>query len=1503
MKTRALLAILPLLCAVAAGTASAGVGGDPVRVYLAGEPRAAEAGRDFVGEIIIEAGADVFLSDMTLNGRGWTARPETPRASYTLYSGQKANYRFSAVPSDPDRPLVLSWLQDGVERRKIFDLSQAAYADARLGMARVFAPGKSLAQGGGRLPGWTPSPGLRDARPRERQFTDAGAAASRRTIQVEGDVYLFHYVVADGDTTYYPVPCRDFQVVVNGHYFDLQFGDIWYEMGLGYTDDGGHFSIDADWYFAENPDIQVVYNAQTHEAKVIHRDFDENVWGIKSEIHPDVSASSLDLGTFIPDTQKRNRAFFIAETITRGAEYLQDTHGFGIDIVEVQWPELGDVSWFNPVFGQIHIIHASGWRESSILHEYGHYWNEEGNGFKHGWELGWYCNGNCDDEVAYWFDDCGHCVWCEETGKVTWNEGMANLISVVCTDHIDQAYGHLSPVVFPYDFRTIDSQCDGLQDPDLTEGIFSAVLYDLIDAADDPEDDPAYPGYADLIGGLESEVFEVVCENCPRYGGRPQYPMWFLYCFKDRYPEYAEDVWEAAMNNGYDIDEARPGVPTYVSSTPAPGTSGPDNTIWVQWDAAPDDASGIAGYDINWSQDGSGPLTTMDVGDVVGVESDPLEPGTWYLTVRALDRAGNWDLEWATFGPWTVVEATGADLEYAYKTNWDYPLVPRNDDAAAPGDVTVSSYLAGGDTTTYWNTLGINDGDIPVNTTETAAQVDGVVVDTTSWPYLGPGAQGLKINQGPIRVEGGRHIIGSRLDHGETVAETNESDNHYAGQFVWRPSLTATNSSQQLPAPPPLSGGFDYFRFDQPLGFNCYGMDLDSYPSFQAVYMYAVDWGVDYDLKLYDNYATPENGFFSALAVSSRPANCLDSIVINGYNAGVVDYNLGIENRTYDGTWADSDFRIRAMPAGNIGYTYGPYVSHLTASMMVVIYMFVPDAASGGHVTFTLSTLGSWEAPVHLGCFDAGFSLGGLLSADQIEVATRDEPAVIHATASLTEYSAVAVWLDMEGDLDTGVSVVLNYAPRRCDLETVTPDGWAEPLVPHPDASVPYPYGVVSEPGHLTGNAASTRFYLCPTNTGQAPVLSTFPAAIGLDGEEIARYNMPALATGAEYRFRSPAFEIQGGLHTLDLSLDPDEAIVEHMETNNIHARQWAWSPASVSLGEIHPVVPPSTTGGHAGLSSSPVYNCAGFRSELLEPAEGRYAAAAVHGTPDQSLVLRIFPVDDDPQTAFRRYDAQSASARGTIDYALVDLQRAGARELDIGASRYEGCDTCTAFVSVAQSDGSTLVAGINGPFMASAEWLLDVHELTLTPGEWEIRLSEVNEDVDFAMALHGFDTFYSVTLDARHYGVSDSGPQGTNEVIVYETTEAIDLALVVWKSSRDHVIGWDDSYTVEITDTSTGIDHGPPAVTRLLEPAPNPFNPQTRIAFDLAETEPVSVRVYDLRGAVVRTLHEGGLAAGRHTLRWDGRDDAGRMLNSAAYFLRFRAGNVDATRKLTLVR
>lgn len=112
---------------------------------------------------------------------------------------------------------------------------------------------------------------------------------------------------------------------------------------------------------------------------------------------------------------------------------------------------------------------------------------------------------------------------------------------------------------------------------------------------------------------------------------------------------------------------------------------------------------------------------------------------------------------------------------------------------------------------------------------------------------------------------------------------------------------------------------------------------------------------------------------------------------------------------------------------------------------------------------------------------------------------------------------------------------------------------------------------------------------------------------------------------------------------------------------------------------------------------------------------------------------------------------------------------------------------------------------------------------------------------------------------------------------------------------------------TVTVTSASP-VDQTPrTAALNLLANVPNPFNPSTRITFDLADTGQgstrVSLRVFDLQGRLVKVLLEETMAADRHTAVWDGRDDQGAAVPSGVYVYRLSAAGKTLARTMTLAK
>ena len=98
------------------------------------------------------------------------------------------------------------------------------------------------------------------------------------------------------------------------------------------------------------------------------------------------------------------------------------------------------------------------------------------------------------------------------------------------------------------------------------------------------------------------------------------------------------------------------------------------------------------------------------------------------------------------------------------------------------------------------------------------------------------------------------------------------------------------------------------------------------------------------------------------------------------------------------------------------------------------------------------------------------------------------------------------------------------------------------------------------------------------------------------------------------------------------------------------------------------------------------------------------------------------------------------------------------------------------------------------------------------------------------------------------------------------------------------------------------------PEETALLANYPNPFNPETWIPYQLAESAEVTLTIYGMNGEIVRRLAVGHKAAGMYQSRsraayWDGRNQLGEPLASGLYFYTLTAGEFTATRRMLILK
>jgi hypothetical protein len=130
------------------------------------------------------------------------------------------------------------------------------------------------------------------------------------------------------------------------------------------------------------------------------------------------------------------------------------------------------------------------------------------------------------------------------------------------------------------------------------------------------------------------------------------------------------------------------------------------------------------------------------------------------------------------------------------------------------------------------------------------------------------------------------------------------------------------------------------------------------------------------------------------------------------------------------------------------------------------------------------------------------------------------------------------------------------------------------------------------------------------------------------------------------------------------------------------------------------------------------------------------------------------------------------------------------------------------------------------------------------------------------------------------------------------------DAGATVYKLSAVDAHGNEGPYASLTIDGTTGVTGGslPPELA-LSAPAPNPLRGSCTMRLALPREAHVSLAVFDQQGRRMRTLLAGALSAGEHPIAWDGRDDSGRPVASALYFVRLESGGRAISRRLVVVR
>jgi hypothetical protein len=160
--------------------------------------------------------------------------------------------------------------------------------------------------------------------------------------------------------------------------------------------------------------------------------------------------------------------------------------------------------------------------------------------------------------------------------------------------------------------------------------------------------------------------------------------------------------------------------------------------------------------------------------------------------------------------------------------------------------------------------------------------------------------------------------------------------------------------------------------------------------------------------------------------------------------------------------------------------------------------------------------------------------------------------------------------------------------------------------------------------------------------------------------------------------------------------------------------------------------------------------------------------------------------------------------------------------------------------------------------------------------------------------------------LDSTQFRVGIAGPRGISSDSLVFTLSAQAANALGSLHMRNIRLNKTASADLDVAGIVLGVQErssSRPGGFNLVGCYPNPFNPSTRIVFDVPVQSRIVLDIFSPLGVKVRSLVCGVQAEGRHEVSWDGRSEAALPLASGAYFCRMSTGTYVKTIALLMVK
>ncbi|HPV14640.1 MAG TPA: choice-of-anchor J domain-containing protein [Candidatus Cloacimonadota bacterium] len=329
--------------------------------------------------------------------------------------------------------------------------------------------------------------------------------------------------------------------------------------------------------------------------------------------------------------------------------------------------------------------------------------------------------------------------------------------------------------------------------------------------------------------------------------------------------------------------------------------------------------------------------------------------------------------------------------------------------------------------------------------------------------------------------------------------------------------------------------------------------------------------------------------------------------------------------------------------------------------------------------------------------------------------------------------------------------------------------------------------------------------------------------------------------------------------------------------------------------------------------------------SYFLQLPVGTYSVTAVHLDHESSTQEDIVVVrDNSTQVNFNLNSVDTIIADGFESYPNFAIQFEPWTLVDVDQGNTYGIEDVSwanahapqAYIIFNPSATTPPLTGFNP--LAGNKMAVCFASTNLANNDWLItRNFKGAEELNFWARsftdLHGLERF--------KVGVSTTGTQpsdftiisGTNYVEAPDVWTEFTYDLAAYKNENIHVgiqcVSNDafafmvDNVRVIGNEVSADDNTAPILNTALHTNYPNPFNPETRISYDLRQAQDVKLEIYNVRGQLVRTLVNENKTAGKHSAIWNGLDEQNRPVASGIYYYKLTAGNFANVKKMVLMK